>query len=71
MLILSRTVGEKLNIGHDITIEVRRVAGNRVHLGVAAPQSVRVRRGELRLHEFPNHDPNHDPNSESKGEIEP
>ncbi len=47
MLVLSRKIGEKLHIGDDIVLEVRRVAGNRVTLAVAAPRSVRVVRGEL------------------------
>jgi carbon storage regulator len=47
MLVLSRKVGEKLNIGDDVEVVVTRVAGNRVTLGVSAPQQVRVVRGEL------------------------
>jgi carbon storage regulator len=48
MLVLSRKIGEKIHVGSDITIEVRRVAGNRVTLAVDAPRSVRILRGELR-----------------------
>jgi carbon storage regulator len=47
MLVLSRKPGEKLVINHNITITVLEVAGNRVKLGVAAPDNVRVLRGEL------------------------
>lgn len=47
MLVLSRKVGEKLVIGGNITVVVTRVAGNRVTLGIEAPQDVRVVRGEL------------------------
>ena len=48
MLVLSRKIGEKIHVGNDITIEVRRVAGNRVTLAVDAPRDVRILRGELR-----------------------
>jgi carbon storage regulator len=48
MLVLSRKIGEKIHVGDDITIEVRRVAGNRVTLAVEAPRQVRILRGELR-----------------------
>jgi carbon storage regulator CsrA len=47
MLVLSRKIGEKIHVGNDITIEVRRVAGNRVTLAVDAPRDVRILRGEL------------------------
>jgi carbon storage regulator len=48
MLVLSRKVGEKLVIGDNITIVVNRVAGNRVTIGIEAPDSVRVIRAELK-----------------------
>jgi carbon storage regulator len=48
MLVLSRKVGEKLIIGDNITIVINRVAGNRVTIGIEAPDSVRVIRGELK-----------------------
>lgn len=47
MLVLSRKVGERIHIGNDIFVEVRRVAGNRVTLAVNAPKTVRILRGEL------------------------
>ncbi|MCG8448062.1 MAG: carbon storage regulator [Pirellulales bacterium] len=47
MLVLSRKVGERIHIGNDVFVEVRRVAGNRVTLAVNAPRSVRILRGEL------------------------
>ena len=47
MLVLSRKVGERIHIGKDVFVEVRRVAGNRVTLAVDAPKSVRILRGEL------------------------
>ena len=48
MLVLSRKVGERLVIGDNITVVVTRVAGNRVTLGIEAPNDVRVVRSELK-----------------------
>lgn len=47
MLVLSRKASERINIGDEIVVEVRRVAGNRVTLAIEAPRSVRILRGEL------------------------
>ena len=47
MLVLSRKVGERLVIGGNITVVVNRVAGNRVTLGIEAPDTIRIVRGEL------------------------
>lgn len=47
MLVLSRKAAEKIHIGDDITIEVRRIAGNRVTIAIDAPRDVRILRGEL------------------------
>jgi len=47
MLVLSRKVGERIHIGNDVFVEVRRVAGNRVTVAINAPKSVRILRGEL------------------------
>ncbi len=47
MLVLSRKIGERIHIGENITIEIRRVAGNRVTLALDAPRTVRILRGEL------------------------
>jgi carbon storage regulator CsrA len=47
MLVLSRKAGQELIIGDNIRITVNRVAGNRVTLGIHAPDDVRVMRGEL------------------------
>jgi carbon storage regulator CsrA len=48
VLVLSRKVGERIVIGDNITLVVKRVAGHRVTLGIDAPESVHVVRGELR-----------------------
>jgi carbon storage regulator len=47
MLVLSRKVGERIHVGDDITIEIRRIAGNRVTIALGAPRDVRILRGEL------------------------
>lgn len=48
MLILSRKIGEKIHIGNDITIEIRRMRGKTVAVAVDAPRLISVMRGELR-----------------------
>ncbi len=50
MLILSRKAGEKLVIGDNIVVEVVRIQGNRITLGIAAPSNVKILRGELEQH---------------------
>jgi carbon storage regulator len=47
MLVLSRKKGEQIRIGDDIVITVHRVSGNRVSIGIEAPASLRIVRGEL------------------------
>ncbi len=47
MLVLSRKVNEEIAIGNDVTIKVVRVIGNKVRLGISAPASVNIRRGEV------------------------
>lgn len=47
MLVLSRKLGEKIQIGETVTISVVKIQGNRITLGVEAPADVRVRRAEL------------------------
>jgi carbon storage regulator CsrA len=51
MLVLSRKVGEQLVIGGNIRVVVHRISGNRVTIGIEAPDDVRIVRGELELHE--------------------
>ncbi len=47
MLVLSRKVGERVVIGDQIVVVVKRVAGQRVTFGIEAPSDVRIVRGEL------------------------
>ena len=52
MLVLSRKVGQKIVIGDNITLIVSKVAGNRVTLGIEAPDDVHIMRGELERHQL-------------------
>lgn len=47
MLVLTRRLGEEILIGDNIKLIVNRIAGNRVTLGIHAPGSVTILRGEL------------------------
>ena len=47
MLVLTRKLGEKVFIGHSITVTVVEVARNKVRVGIDAPDQVRIVRGEL------------------------
>ena len=47
MLVLTRKAQEKIQIGENITITVLRTKGKAVRLGIEAPDSVAVLRGEL------------------------
>jgi carbon storage regulator len=48
MLVLSRRPGEAIIIETQIKIVVLEVQGNRVRLGISAPENVRVARQEVR-----------------------
>lgn len=47
MLILTRRVGETVNIADDVTVTVLRVKGNQVSLGINAPKCIPVHRQEI------------------------
>jgi carbon storage regulator len=47
MLVLSRRPGEKIVIGNGITVTVVAVLGNRVRIGIDAPNQVRIFRAEV------------------------
>jgi carbon storage regulator len=47
MLVLTRQVGEKIIIDHDIQITVVAINGGKVRLGIEAPDYVRVDREEI------------------------
>jgi carbon storage regulator len=47
MLVLSRRKGETITIGENITVSVIKLEGDRVRLGIYAPNDVPILRGEL------------------------
>ncbi len=47
MLVLSRRIGEKIDIGDGLTVTVLRVTGKSIRLGIEAPDSVSIRRSEI------------------------
>lgn len=47
MLVLSRKIGESIQIAGDIRVTVTEVRGGRVRLAIEAPSSVRVLRKEI------------------------
>ena len=47
MLVLSRKANETIRIGDDIVVTLVKVAGGKVRIGIDAPKSVKVLRGEL------------------------
>jgi carbon storage regulator len=49
MLVLTRKAGERIVIDDNIVVEVLEVQGNRVRIGIQAPQGVTILRQELLL----------------------
>ena len=47
MLILTRRIGETINIGNDIKVTVCAINGSQVRIGISAPKEVKVLRQEL------------------------
>jgi len=47
MLVLSRKIGEEIVIAGHIRVKVVAVQGNRVRLGIVAPEDVTVHREEI------------------------
>jgi len=47
MLILTRKLGERINIGDDIVITLVEIKGAQVKLGIDAPKSIGIHRHEI------------------------
>jgi carbon storage regulator len=47
MLVLTRKAGERIVIDNNIVVEVLEVQGNRIRIGIEAPQGVTILRQEL------------------------
>ena len=47
MLILTRKLGEKINIGDDITVTLVEIKGTQVKLGIEAPKHIEIYRQEI------------------------
>lgn len=47
MLILSRKVGQRIQIGDDVTVTITRIRGGQVRIGIDAPKDRTVLRHEL------------------------
>lgn len=47
MLVLSRKLNDKIVIDGNVVVEVIKIQGNRITLGIQAPNDVKILRGEL------------------------
>jgi carbon storage regulator len=47
MLILTRKLGEKINIGDEITVTLLEIKGAQVKLGIDAPKRIGIHRNEI------------------------
>ena len=47
MLVLSRKTGEGITLDRDVVIEILSIDGDRVRIGIKAPQEMRIYRKEL------------------------
>lgn len=56
MLVLSRKSNEEIIIGSDIHVKVLEISGNRVRLGISAPNHVPVLRQEIFARMGANHE---------------
>lgn len=47
MLVLSRKLNQSIIVGSDVKIQVLKISGNTVRIGIEAPKDVKILRGEL------------------------
>jgi carbon storage regulator len=47
MLVLSRNVGQQVNIGNDVVITILEVKRKRARLGITGPPTLPIHRGEI------------------------
>ncbi len=47
MLVLTRSAGEKIVIGHDVVVTVIEVRGDQVRIGIEAPRTTPIYREEV------------------------
>ena len=47
MLVLSRKAGEKIKIGKDIVVNILKIEGGTIRIGIEAPQKVAILRMEV------------------------
>lgn len=59
MLVLSRKINEQIHIGKDITITLVSIQGNKVRIGIQAPNCVKILRAELEQGEAEGKDNQH------------
>ena len=57
MLVLTRKVGEIVRINDDIQVQVVGIRGDRIRLGIQAPQNVKILREELCATDSAENDP--------------
>jgi carbon storage regulator len=57
MLVLSRSTKDTIHVGDDVTIHILSVRGQTVRVGIEAPKSVRVMRGEIANRDRTDHRP--------------
>ena len=51
MLVLSRKLNQSIIVGDNVKIQVLKISGNTVRIGIEAPQDVKILRGELAPYE--------------------
>lgn len=49
MLVLTRKLGEAIQIGDDIEIKILSIDGDQIKLGIEAPKSIEIHRKEIYL----------------------